>query len=141
MSIIEEVIAIELFIKKRFPASKTGKQTIPKVPAADTFYIRFLDDSRETETPYYYRADREYQIVYFGQWPEQIIPKMDKLAADLYQTEVVADGIRVGSFSFSQPVETDGGLYASVGILQVVVREAREQPTYPLINHIGVRKV
>jgi hypothetical protein len=139
VAIIDDLFAIEAFIKARFPASTTGRQTIPEVPPPDSFYVRFLNDSRETETRYHYRADREYQIVYFAEWPEQIMPKMDTLASALYETEVVTDDMRVESFALSQPAKLDSGIYASIGILAVSVRQARIQPVVPLINHIEIK--
>lgn len=141
MAIIDEIGAIESFIQANFPESATGKQTIPKKPIVDTFYIRFLNDDRTTETRYHYRADREYQVIYFAQWPEEVIPKMDALSEALYQTENIASGIRVESFAFAQPVELDSGGYVSIGILEVAVRTARQQPDDPLIEQIHIRQV
>ena len=141
MAIIDEIIAIESFIKARFPTVNTGKQTIPKKPALDTFYVRFLADNRETDTHYHIRANRDYQIVYVAEWPEDIIPKMDALSDALYQTEVVSDGIRLASFSFSQPTALEGGGYVSIGILTVKIRKPREQAVNPIINKVVIRQV
>ncbi|MCD9024316.1 hypothetical protein [Cohnella silvisoli] len=138
MAVINEILAIEAFIRTKFPGSLTGKQTIPEKPVEDTFYIRFLGDDRETETRYHFRANREYQIVYVGEWPEDVIPKMDGLSDALYQTERISQGIRVESFSYSQPVESESGGYVSIGMLELVSREARTQTAYPLINHVGI---
>jgi hypothetical protein len=139
VSIVSEITAIETYINNLFPDSSTGKQIIPKNPPVDSFYVRFLSDDRETETRYHFRITREYQIVYYAKWPEDVLPKMDALSATIYQTETIAPGIRVDSFGFSQPVKMDSGdIYASIGILSVSVREARVQPNSPLIENVSI---
>lgn len=141
MAIIDEIVAIESYVKARFPASNTGKHTIPSTPSFDTFFIRFLGDTRVTETRYLVRATRQYQIAYAAESLEDVIPKLDALSDELYQTEVIPDGIGVKSFSFPQPVELDSGGYMSTGILEVTVRKARDQESFPLINTVDVRQV
>lgn len=139
MTIVNEMLAIEAYIKAFSPSSTTGKQIVPEAAPADSFYIRFLDDSRETETRYHSRITREYQIVYFAKWPEDVLSKLDALSATLYQTENVAPGIRMNSFGFSQPVKMRSGeVYASIGVMEVTVREARVQPNDPLIGNVEI---
>lgn len=140
MEIIDEIVAIETFIHAQFPTSATGKQIVPNNPKVDTFYIRFASEKRETETRYHVRADREYQIVYVAEWPETAIPKMEALAKALYQTETISGGIRVESFSFTQPVELEGGGYAAIGILSTVVRKPRDQAVSSIIQNVGIRE-
>ncbi|CAM2951592.1 hypothetical protein PASE110613_09110 [Paenibacillus sediminis] len=139
MALNDEIIAIESFVKAQFPDATTGKQTIPAVPKANSFYVRFLSEERENETRYHYRIDREYQIVYFAQWPEQVMPKMDALGRALYQADSI-DYIRIESFSFSQPVKTDNDLFVSIGILATSTRESRDQTAYPKINNVTVKQ-
>ena len=141
MAIIDEIVAIESFVKARYPTSSTGKHSLPSTPTFDTFYIRFLGDTRVTETRYLVRATRQYQIAYAAESPENVIPKLDALSDELYQTEVISDGISVKSFSFPQPVELDSGGYLSTGILEVTVRKARDQKVFPLIRTVDVRQI
>ncbi|WP_239613937.1 hypothetical protein [Cohnella mopanensis] len=141
MSVINEIIAIESYIKSFSPASTTGKQIVPEKPPNDSFYVRLIGDGRETETLYHFRATREYQVVYYAEWPESVIAKMDALSTALYQTEVVTPGMRMNSFGYSQPVKMrNGEIYASVGVLEVSVREARNQTMWPKINHVGIKQ-
>lgn len=141
MSIINEIVAIEAQIKTLFPSAKTGKQTMPEKPVADSFYVRFEDDERETEARFYTKATRAYQIVYFAAKPEETIAKMDALGTALYQTEVVSPGIRVDSFEFAQPFKYENGeVHAIVGTLTVTVREPRQQAEYPIVQQIHIRQ-
>lgn len=139
MALIEDIVALESFIKAHFPDATTTKQTVPAAPVHNSFVIRFLNDDRETETRYHYRIDREYQIIYFASKAEQVLPKMDTLARMLYETDAIGR-MRVESFAFSQPAKTENGIYVSIGILETSVREARTQAQYPKINKVTVNQ-
>ncbi|WP_433943608.1 hypothetical protein [Paenibacillus sp. SN-8-1] len=140
MSVVTDMGAIEAFIKTQFPAATTGKQVVPKQPPANSFYVRMLDEDRETETRYHYRVDRAYQIVHVASRPDTVLANMDALGRALYQTELIGS-IRINSFSVSQPAETDNALYVIIGVLDTSVRESRDQPVWPKINNVGLRKV
>lgn len=139
MALIDDIVAIEAFIKTQFPDAMTTKQTVPTAPTHNSFVIRFLSDDRETETRYHYRIDREYQIIYFAIKPEQVLPKMDALARAFYETDTIGR-MRVESFAYSQPAKTESGIYVSIGILETTVREARTQTQYPKMNKITVNQ-
>lgn len=145
MAIVNDLISVENFVKGAFPSAKTEKQTVPKHPSADTFVIRFQNDSRELETAGHYRIDREYQIVYIGASAPGVLSKMDALSKTLYQRKVIPINgslryIRVESFSFSQPFTTDNDLTACIGVLATEIREARDEPTYEKIMHVYERR-
>lgn len=139
-AVVSDMVAIEAYIKALFPTATTGKQDVPAQPPANSFYVRFLTEDRETETRYHFRIDRAYQIVHIAQRPDTVLANMDRLGAALYQTELVGD-IRVNAFSVSQPAKTENGLFVIIGVLDTSVRQAREQAQYPKINHVGVTQV
>lgn len=140
MSVVNDIVAIETFIRTQFPAATTGKEEIPLQPPANSFYIRALDDDRETETRYHFRVDRPYQIVHITQRPDTVLADMDALGSAFYQTELIG-AIRIDGFTVSQTFKTENGLYAKIGILETNVRESRIQKTYPKINYVGIRDV
>lgn len=134
------MVAIEAYIKALFPSATTGKQDVPAQPPANSFYVRLLDEDRETETRYHFRIDRAYQIVHVAQRPDIVLANMDALSTAVYQTELIGD-IRINAFSISQPAKTENGLFVIIGVLDTSVRQARIQPQYPKINSVGIRKV
>ncbi|MGF9711625.1 hypothetical protein [Paenibacillus naphthalenovorans] len=146
MTLVNDLISVENFVKAKFPTAVTEKQTPPKKPVANTFVIRFQNDSRESETRFHYRTDREYQIVYFGADASDVLTKMDALSKALYQIQLIPINgslryIRIESFSFSQPFETDNKLFACIGVLSTQVREARDQQVYEKIMHVYTRYI
>ena len=140
MSVVNDMVAIEAYIKALFPTATTGKQDVPAQPPANSFYVRLLDEDRETETRYHFRIDRAYQIVHLAQRPDTVLANMDTLSTAIYQTELIGD-IRINAFSISQPAKTDNGLFVIIGVLDTSVRQARIQPVYPKINHVGITQV
>ncbi|OME86922.1 hypothetical protein BK120_08340 [Paenibacillus sp. FSL A5-0031] len=139
--VVNELQSVEAFVRGLFP-STTYKQTVPKNPVADTFVIRLLTDGRANETHTSIRVDRTYQIVYYGATPADVLTKMDTLSRAIYQTERIPINassrfIRVGAFSFSAPFQTDGDLYACIGVMETQVREERTQVAAPLIGEVS----
>ncbi|MEV5028503.1 hypothetical protein [Paenibacillus sp. LPE1-1-1.1] len=138
--VVNELQSVETFIRGLYP-STTYKQTVPKKPAADTFVIRLLTDGRANETHTSIRVERTYQIVYYGSAPSDVLTKMDTLSRAIYQTEQIpinasARFIRVGAFSYSAPFQTEGDLYACIGVMETHVREERTQVASPLIGEV-----
>ena len=140
MSVINDMVEIEAYIKALFPAAITGKQVIDEQPPANSFYIRMLNEDRETETRYHFRIDRTYQIVHFAERPDTVLANMQTIGDAVYQNEHIGP-IRINGFSVSQPTMTENDLFVIIGILDTSIRQARAQETYPKINHIGVRRI
>lgn len=134
------MVAIETYIKALFPTATTGKQDVPAQPPANSFYVRLLDEDRETETRYHFRIDRVYQIVHIAQRPDTVLANMDALSTAIYQKELIGS-IRINAFSISQPAKTENGLFAIIGLLDTSVRQARVQTNYPKINNVGVSRI
>ncbi|KKO54506.1 hypothetical protein [Paenibacillus sp. DMB20] len=140
MSVINDIVAIEAYIKALFPTATTGKQDVPAQPPPNSYYVRMIDEDRETETRYHYRVDRAYQIVHVDKRPDTVLANMDKLSTAVYQTELIGP-IRINAFSISPPAKTENGLFVIIGVLDTSVREARIQPEYPKINHVNIRRM
>lgn len=139
--VVNDLLSIESFIRGLFP-STTFKQTLPKQPVPNTFVIRLLSDGRVTETHTSIRVERTYQIVYYGTAPSDVLTKMDTLSRAIYLNEQIPVNassrfIRVGAFSFSAPFQTDGDLYASIGVMETQVREERTQAAAILIGEVS----
>lgn len=146
MTLVNDLVSIENFVKTVHPTAHTEKQTVPLLPVANTFVIRFQDERRESETAYHYRIDREYQIVYLGANAPDVLTKIDVLGRAIYQARVlpISGSLRylsVESFSFGQPFQTDNNLHAGIAVLTTEVREARDQPTYQKIMNVHTRYV
>ena len=146
MTIISDIVAIEAFVKAKYPApAHTYKQTPPLKPEPKTFVVRVIDDGRTTETRYHTRVDRTYQIVYYSDKVADVLTKMDALSFAFMDALIVpvsgsTRNIRVGTFSYSEPFETENDLFASIGVLTTEVREARTRPQWPLIGKVNVRQ-
>ncbi|ANY67735.1 hypothetical protein BBD42_15620 [Paenibacillus sp. BIHB 4019] len=141
MGVVNELESIETFVKATFPDAMTEKQIVPREPYSGLFVIRLINDGRTTETFQHYRADRDYQVIYFGAQVADVLAKMDALSTALYDRNLIPINassryIRVGAFSFAQPFETDGDLFASIGVLRAQVRERRTQADVPLIAEV-----
>lgn len=145
ISLVNHLISIERFVSAKFPTATTDKQTVPKKPVTNSFVIRLVSGSAESETAAHIRKDRDFQIVYFATEAAEVLATMDALSDEFYQHNVIPikDSlryIRAESFSFSQPFETDNKLFACIGILTTTVRESRDQETYDKIMHVHVRR-
>lgn len=141
LTLVNDLVSVESFVKATFPTARTEKQTPPKKPSANLFVIRFLNDGRESETAAHFRIDREFQLIYYGSKSEDALTKMDALSKALYQRQVIPINgtlryLRVKSFAYSQPFETENDLYACVGILAIERREARDTETYAKIMNV-----
>lgn len=144
MTLINDIISVENFVKAKFPTALTEKQTPPKQPPPGLFVIRLQNDRRESETRLHFRTDRDYQIVYYAKTAPDVLAKMDALSTALYQTQLIPISgslryIRVESFTFSQPFLTQNDLYAGIGVLSTQVRQARDQQAYDKIQHVYAR--
>jgi hypothetical protein len=138
--VIDEILALETFVRAAFPASTIEKQTVPEQPAHDTFVIRFLSETPTDETLYSFRLNREYQIVYFSDRPEQALPIMGALTSAIENVRYIAETrTRLDAFGYSQPALTDNDKYVTIGILRTSTRQARPQPKYDKINHVYQR--
>ncbi|MEK4360808.1 hypothetical protein NYE48_27765 [Paenibacillus sp. FSL M7-1455] len=141
MSVVDDMVTIETYIKTLFPAAITGKQKIPLKPPPNSFYVVVDDENRVTETRYHFRNDRVYQIVHFAERPDTALANMSAFGDAVLQTELIKY-IRVNDWSTTQPFETeDADLYAIIGVLDTSVRQARIQKAYPKINNVNVTQI
>jgi hypothetical protein len=49
--------------------------------------------------------------------------------------------IRINSFGFGIPVQTESGLFSIVGVMPTELRQARDQETYQKIMQINTRLI
>ncbi|MCQ4363059.1 hypothetical protein KQR54_18340 [Mycobacterium gordonae] len=144
MTIVNDIISVEAFVKAHYPSpAYTYKQTAPLKPEAATFIIGLLDDARSTETGYHTRVDRTYQVAYVGDSVADVMAKMDELSyAFMDNTLIPVNGsaryIRVESFSYSAPFQTENDKWAAIGVMPTQIREARTQGTAPLITQVTI---
>lgn len=142
--VITNLESVDSFVMSVHPDSQTYLQNLPESYGPNTFLIRFLGDSRETETLAHYRKDIEYDVVYIGSDAPDVLTKMDQLSGELYQRQLIPikDSLRylrIESFSISTPFLTDNDLVAAIGILSVSERKARDQATYDKIMNVHTR--
>lgn len=143
--ITTELEAIESYIKTIYPTYEIDLQKVPKKPTPNSFVISFQRGTPETETGYSFRNDREFQVVYFGTDIVDTLNTMGDLQNKVYDDLLIPlnDGslryLRLGSFSLSQPFETENGLDAIIGVLEASVRQARGQEHYEKIQSVYAR--
>ncbi|MBU5211071.1 hypothetical protein MHI39_20185 [Heyndrickxia sp. FSL K6-6286] len=116
---------------------------LPKTYKPKEVTIRFLSSDPVNESQFYYRLDHSIQIVYFDVNELGCISKMNHLERKFNDDLVIplkgtneTRYLRIGSFSLSQPFESDSGMFACIGVLDVTIREPRTQPQYDKIGEI-----
>ncbi|MFT4413190.1 hypothetical protein ACLM5H_04940 [Fredinandcohnia humi] len=145
MSLVEGLISVSDFVQALFPSSNILKQNVPLQPSSDSFVVRFQNERRESETRFHTVIERNFQVVYFNSDIQEVLRKMDSLSRMSLNKRIVIpikDSLRymrIESFSFSQPFETESELNAITGVLSVQVREARDQETYEKIMQVNSR--
>jgi hypothetical protein len=148
MALINDIVSIDTYIAQKFPTAATFRQTAPLKAAPNTFVIRLQNNVSATETSTSWRAEREYQIVYYGAKVADTLAAMDALSTALYSDKVIAkDGdvryIRVESFVYSMPFKAaDSDNYVCIGVLRAVTRAMRSMADYEAtdkIMHVNVR--
>ena len=138
--------SVKDFIAEKYPDVNTILQNVPEQPTSNTLVIRFQRDNREIETSFGVVAEREYQIIYFGERAPDVLTVMDGLSRKfLYGRTVIPIKnslryIRVAGFNFGQIFKTEqDNIEACIGVLQTEVREARDQQTYDKIMRVYAR--
>jgi hypothetical protein len=137
------MISVENFVKALYPSpAHTYKQVMPLMPEGPTFCIRLLTDSRDTETTYHMLVERDFNVIYAGSTPADVMTKMDALSNAFMDGTVIAINasaryIRVEAFSYSAPFETENDKFAAIGVLQTSIREARTQTVSPFIAEVN----
>ncbi len=146
VDIISEMTSIKGFITEKYPDVSVVLQNVPEQPVPSTLVIRFQNDNREVETGFGVVAEREYQLIYFGERAPDVLTTMDGLSRKfLYGRTVIPIKnsmryIRVAGFNFGQIFKTEqDNIEACIGVLQTEVREARDQETYDKIMKIYAR--
>lgn len=160
--IINEMASIKDFIADKFPDVDIILQNVPEQPVPSTLVIRFQRDNREVETGFGVVANREYQLIYFGERAPDVLTKMDGLSRKFlygrtvipiyntvltgysFDTARIIDRtlryIRVDGFGFDQIFKTgQDNIEGCIGVLQVEVREARDLQTYDKIMNVYAR--
>ena len=141
MTLKNEVESVGTFVKSVVPGASL-KYDVPTQPTKDNVVVRIQGTESESETGYHYRTDRTYQIVVYGEDALDVQTKMDALRRKCMDGKMAIpiNGslryIRIGSFSFSAPIRTEGGLFACIGVMPTEVREARTQEQYDKIMHV-----
>ncbi len=138
--------SVKDFIAEKYPDVNTILQNVPEQPTSNTLVIRFQRDNREIETSFGVVAEREYQIIYFGERAPDVLTVMDGLSRKfLYGRTVIPIKnslryIRVAGFNFGQIFKTEqDNIEACIGVLQTEVREARDQQTSDKIMKVYAR--
>ncbi|MBA9027519.1 hypothetical protein [Peribacillus huizhouensis] len=138
-----EIQSLRDFVAPMMPTVAFKLQFMPTEFRAEDLIIQYKGGVSETETGYHYRHDRTYQFVYIGISELDCLTKAQPLER-LFNNEMVIPlkgttrYLRIESFSLSEPFKTESGVFAIIGMLEVNLREARGQITYPKVEHVGV---
>lgn len=149
--ILAELESVLTYIRGIFPDAHYERQNVPRQPQSDTFIIRFQNANVRQETALSYVDTREWQVIYIGRKEAyevaEVLTKMNgikrKLFGDMRLAIPIADSLRymrMTGFSFGQPVKTEDGNHAIVGVLTTEVRKARDIEAYEKIMKAGVRR-
>lgn len=150
LTIVDEMMAIREWLRGLFPDipdENFGLEQVPEQPMADSFVLRFQNDSREYVTPNSFVSRREYQVIHFNRIP-QVLSRMDTISRQCLHgrmlipiSEESRRYIRVDSFSFGNTLDLDNtdDIKAIVGVLVVESREARNAEHFEKIKQISAR--
>ncbi|MFS0841165.1 hypothetical protein [Paenibacillus sp. 1P03SA] len=145
MDFITELDSVAAVLSAEVPGTDI-KYDVPKEPASGQLIIRAQRNELVTESHFTTRIERLYQIIYFSNDPAAAISAMDRLSRKLmFGTTLipVEDGsfryIRIESFSFSDPVETESGLAAVIATMPTSIRQARDRETFVKITKLNAR--
>lgn len=146
MSLIQEMLSAEAFLKTKFPSAAILLYEAPQNAAAGSFSVVLLNDLRTSETHLHIRTEREYQIRYTGLSAEEALETMDLLSSHMYQNPFIpVQGlprfIRIASFAFAAASLNESGLYTCTGTLRTEGRAARTQEAYEKMQHVYVQQV
>lgn len=146
MSLIQEMLSVEAFLKTKFPEAATLLYEAPSTAPANSFSIVLLNDLRTSETHLHIRTEREYQLRYTGASAEEALETMDKLSSYMYQTPFIpVQGlprfIRIASYAFTAAALNESGQYTCTGSLRTEGRVARTQEAYEKMQHVHVQQV
>lgn len=110
-----------------------------------TIRIKFVKGDSKVETAQHNHLTRLYQITYFGEDELDCAEKMSQLQRaflDAYKV-IIKDSddryMTINSFSLSETFKTQGNMFGIIGMLNISIREMKEQPTYEKINHVHVK--
>lgn len=145
MGLLAELDSVASVVLTEFPESAI-KYKVPKEPKAYQFVIRPQKNDLSTDSRFTFKIERLYQLIYFSDNPEIALDVMDKLSRRLMAGTTlipINDGslryIRIGSFSYSDPVETESGLSAVIASMPTVVHQARDQETFNKVMGLQAR--
>lgn len=143
--ILSELDSVASFITQAFPSSAI-KYDIPNEPKANTFVIRTQSTDVQTESRMHVRIERTYQLIFYSDDVQTAFETMDRLSfltmdgnALIPLNDDSLRYIRVESFSFGNPLETESGLHVVIGVMPTQVRTARTQEIFAKIAEIGTR--
>ncbi|MGM1023549.1 MAG: hypothetical protein ACQEXV_24185 [Bacillota bacterium] len=145
MSILTELDSVASVVLEAFPESEM-KYKVPKEPKTGQFVLRSQKNDLSTESRFTFRIERLYQLIYYSDNPAEALDIMDRLSRLLMRGTTlipINDGsfryIRIESFSFSDPVETESGLSAVIASMPTEIRQARDQKTFEKIMQVHAR--
>ncbi|KTS84480.1 hypothetical protein NS115_03905 [Paenibacillus jamilae] len=145
MGILTELDSVASVVLEAFPESEM-KYKVPKEPKTGQFVLRSQKNDLSTESRFTFRIERLYQLIYYSDNPAEALDIMDRLSRQLMRGTTlipINDGsfryIRIESFSFSDPVETESGLSAVIASMPTEIRQARDQKTFEKIMQVHAR--
>jgi hypothetical protein len=144
MSVINEINSIRDVLLTVYPSpTVVHRQDVPTTPTANSFVVRLMNDTTDTETRFSTRSEREYQIVYFGSSSVDVLTKIETLSRKFLNKNAVIPikgslrYMRVEGFSFGMPFKSSSGVDAVIGVMQTTTRTARDQDQYEKMAEVS----
>lgn len=147
MSVMNELLSLEAFLKLKFPESSFEKQKKPEDTFPGLFVVGLQSGDPSLETRLHYVNRNDWQINYFGETPLEVLTVIEQLNKAFHESPRMiplletARNMRIMSFSTSQPFETADKNYAFIGVLTTETRITSEQPVYEAIGEVNVREI
>lgn len=145
MSLIAELDSVAAAVSAVLPDIDI-KYSVPNDPKSGHFIIRTQRNELTAESRTIFRIERLYQLLYYAEHSEIALDQIDKLSRHFMAGTTlipINDGslryIRIGSFSFSDPVENESGLKVIIAMMPTELRQARDQATFEKIASIHAR--
>lgn len=123
---------LEDWLLTRFPTATCIKHRLPEELVSHRFFLSFMKEERGSETAATVRVQRQYEIGYWHQDPEEVLAVMEDMAAAWYVSRRIGSGtashaLRLISFTYAPMPGTTNELYGCLGTLTVERRYQLEQ--------------
>ncbi|GEM_PF-2762435 len=131
MSAALDLQVLENWLLNRYTSATCVKHHVPVEPSSHQFCLTLKKEERYTETALTMRTQRQFEISYWHNDPEEALAVMDDAAQSWYEDKGIRlpsgdYAMRLLSFTYA-PLQTASELYGCLGTLTVEQRIQQHQ--------------